>query len=85
MRKSWCLLQTSTEEIECKKKRIFERNEASYVNFIGGMCMNTQEQLAPVRRNYAEYTYRVRKYVEVMSIEAAVDKTIKKCIKEGIL
>ncbi len=35
--------------------------------------------------DYAEYTYRVRKYAESMSIEAAVDKSIKECIREGIL
>ena len=35
--------------------------------------------------DYAEYTYRVRKYAEEMAIEAAVDKTIKECIKEDIL
>ena len=35
--------------------------------------------------DYAEYTYRVRKYAESMSIEAAVDKSMKECIREGIL
>lgn len=31
------------------------------------------------------YTYRVRKYAESMSIEAAVDKSMKECIREGVL
>jgi len=35
--------------------------------------------------DYAEYVYRVRKYAEIMSIEAAVDKAIDECIREGIL
>ena len=35
--------------------------------------------------DYAEYTYRVRKYAESMSVEEAVDKTIKECIQEDIL
>ena len=35
--------------------------------------------------DYAEYTYRVRKYAESMSVEAAVDKSMKECIREGIL
>lgn len=35
--------------------------------------------------DYAEYVYRVRKYAEVMTIEAAVDKAIDECIREGIL
>ncbi len=35
--------------------------------------------------DYAEYTYWVRKYAESMSIEAAVDKSIKKCSREGFL
>ena len=35
--------------------------------------------------DYAEYTYRVRKYAKEMPIENAVDKTINECIQEGIL
>ena len=35
--------------------------------------------------DYAEYTYRVRKYAETMPIEEAVDKSIKECIQEDIL
>ena len=35
--------------------------------------------------DYAEYTYRVRKYAESMPIEEAVDKSIKECIQEDIL
>lgn len=35
--------------------------------------------------DYAEYTYRVRKYAEAMTIEEAVDKSIKECIEENIL
>ena len=35
--------------------------------------------------DYAEYTYRVRKYAESMTIEKAVDKSIKECIQEDIL
>ena len=35
--------------------------------------------------DYAEYTYRVRKYAESMPIEEAVDKSIKECIREDIL
>ena len=35
--------------------------------------------------NYAEYTYRVRKYADIMTIEEAVDKSMKECIREGIL
>lgn len=36
-------------------------------------------------KDYAEYVYRVRKYAEEMSIEAAVDRTIDECIREDIL
>ena len=35
--------------------------------------------------DYAEYTYRVRKYAETMTIEEAVDKSIKECMEEDIL
>ena len=35
--------------------------------------------------DYAEYTYRVRKYAKEMSIEDAVEKTINECIREDIL
>lgn len=35
--------------------------------------------------DYAEYTYRVRKYAKEMSIEDAVEKTITECILENIL
>lgn len=36
-------------------------------------------------RDYAEYTARVREYVEKMSTEDAVERAITECIKEGIL
>ena len=36
-------------------------------------------------RDYSEYTYRVRTYAKTMTIEAAVDKAITECIREGIL
>jgi hypothetical protein len=35
--------------------------------------------------DYAEYTYRVRKYAKEMPIEDAVERTINECIQEGIL
>ena len=35
--------------------------------------------------DYAEYTYRVRKYAKEMSIEDAVERTIIECIQEDIL
>ena len=35
--------------------------------------------------DYAEYTYRVRKYARAMLIEDAVEQTINECIQEGIL
>ena len=35
--------------------------------------------------DYAEYTYRVRKYAKEMPIEDAVERTINECIEEGIL
>ena len=35
--------------------------------------------------DYAEYTYRVRKYAKEMLIEDAVERTINECIQEGIL
>lgn len=34
---------------------------------------------------YAEYNYRVRKYIKIMSLEGAVEKAIEECIEEGIL
>ena len=36
-------------------------------------------------KDYAEYTHRVRLYAKTMDVEAAVKKTIKECIEEGIL
>ena len=36
-------------------------------------------------RDYSEYTYRVRTHAKTMTIEAAVDKAITECIREGIL
>lgn len=36
-------------------------------------------------RDYAEYTARVRRYVEMMSLEEAVESAINECIREGIL
>ena len=35
--------------------------------------------------DYAEYTYRVRKYAKEMPIEDAVERTINECIQEGVL
>ena len=35
--------------------------------------------------DYAEYTYRVRKYAKEMSIEDAVERTLDECIREDIL
>ena len=34
---------------------------------------------------YAEYTYRVRRYTGELPIEEAVEQTINECIQEGIL
>lgn len=36
-------------------------------------------------RDYSEYTYRVRRYAQEMSLEDAVERTITECIAEGIL
>lgn len=36
-------------------------------------------------RDYVEYTDRVRRYANEMSIEEAVDRAVAECIKEGIL
>lgn len=36
-------------------------------------------------KDYAEYTFRVRKYAEKMTLEKAVDRAIEECIREGIL
>lgn len=36
-------------------------------------------------KDYSEYTARVRKYAEEMPLEAAVERAICECIKEGIL
>ena len=35
--------------------------------------------------DYAEYTYRVRRYAGELPIEEAVEQTINECIQEGIL
>lgn len=36
-------------------------------------------------KDYAEYTWRVRKYAEEMMLEEAVEKAIEECIEEGIM
>ena len=36
-------------------------------------------------REYVEYTSRVRRYAQTMSIEDAVERAISECIREGIL
>lgn len=36
-------------------------------------------------RDYSEYTYRIRQYAKTMTTEAAVERAITECIRDGIL
>lgn len=36
-------------------------------------------------KDYSEYTHRIRQYAKTTTIEAAVDRAITECIREGIL
>lgn len=43
------------------------------------------KQACKTLKDYAEYTARVRKYAEEISLEDAVERAISECIREGIL
>lgn len=48
-------------------------------------CNQTLLNACKTLKDYAEYTARVRRYVEIMSLEDAVERAINECISEGIL
>ena len=58
--------------------------EALFLNINPGYNENLKSVCKSLS-DYAEYTSRVRKYAKDMLIEEAVEKSIKSCIKEGIL
>ena len=58
--------------------------EAVMLNLCGEHNRKLKEACRSLR-DYAEYTDRIRKYVQEMELEDAVERAIRECIGEGIL
>lgn len=73
-----------SDAFEIKNEELFLELKAEFININPGnneVLLQTCKTL----KDYSEYTFRVRSYEKLMGIEAAVEKAISECIKEGIL
>jgi len=84
--------QKQPERLEMKLSDAFEKTTDSpslelkviQLNIGKGYNEDLKEK-CPLLREYVEYTERVRNYAKKMTLDDAVERAVRECIKEGIL